>query len=66
MKLRTCDACGEMVSPKATSCPKCGHPLKKKIGKVQGCFQVIFFLIFFGVFVAGFIWCNIQCDSIES
>lgn len=44
MALRKCKECGQQISTKATSCPKCGAVLKKK----TGCFTwlVAGFLIF--------------------
>jgi hypothetical protein len=36
-----CRDCGAAVSKKASACPKCGCPLKKRLGCISGCFTIL-------------------------
>ncbi|CAM4403229.1 TPA: zinc ribbon domain-containing protein [Citrobacter braakii] len=49
MALIKCKECGEQVSDKAASCPKCGAPIAKKNKGPSGCMMVFF--IFVGVLI---------------
>gem|GEM_PF-414018 len=49
MALINCKECGEQVSTKAATCPKCGAPVAKKIKGPSGCMMVI--LIILGLFI---------------
>lgn len=49
MALIKCKECGDQVSDKAASCPKCGAPIAKKNKGPSGCMMV--FLIFVGVLI---------------
>lgn len=47
-KLKRCKSCGEGISKKAASCPKCGEPNKKKMGfMARGCLGLVLFSVFF-------------------
>lgn len=54
MSLKKCKECGNEVSTKAESCPKCGAVFSKKIGGCSGCLLtgivIIFILIVIGSF----------------
>jgi hypothetical protein len=43
----TCDSCGNEISPKAVSCPKCGHP-NPKAKHLSGS-QIFWYLLAAGV-----------------
>lgn len=45
MALIKCKECGEQVSDKAASCPKCGAPNSKKSKGPSGCMMVFFIII---------------------
>ncbi|HAS1069227.1 TPA: zinc-ribbon domain-containing protein [Enterobacter cloacae] len=45
MALIKCNECGEQVSNKAASCPKCGAPIAKKNRGPSGCMMVFFVII---------------------
>ncbi len=47
--LRSCKDCGEKVSKKASACPKCGAPLKRK---TLGAGSFILIIIILGTFIA--------------
>lgn len=49
MALIKCKECGDQVSDKAASCPKCGAPVAKKNKGPSGCMMVL--LIFVGVLI---------------
>lgn len=49
MALIACKGCAEMISPKATACPKCGHPNEKASHLSGG--TVLFALLLVGVFI---------------
>lgn len=40
MSTKQCPSCGGAVSPQASVCPHCGHPLKRAKGQI-GCFGVV-------------------------
>jgi hypothetical protein len=52
-KMIPCRACGEQISDRAQSCPKCGHPTGVKTKAPSGCALVLFALL--GVFIWG-VW----------
>ncbi len=56
MALIECSSCGQGVSDKAKTCPKCGHPVKQAaITKPAGCFlQVISLPFIIGGLIATF------------
>lgn len=41
MALRKCKECGNNVSSKATSCPSCGAPTKKRTSAATGCLVIV-------------------------
>jgi len=45
MALKKCKECGNEVSSKAKTCPKCGAPVKKEIGCGTGLIIILAFLI---------------------
>lgn len=47
MALIKCKECGEVVSSKADSCPKCGAPFRVRVKGPSGCMMV--FLVFLGL-----------------
>lgn len=51
MALIKCPECGNEISEGASSCPQCGHPMKKeKPKKKHGCLiTVVSVIIFFGI-----------------
>jgi predicted nucleic acid-binding Zn ribbon protein len=40
MKLVKCKSCGEDISPKAKTCPKCGHP-QSRVSVIRTLFYII-------------------------
>lgn len=50
-KLITCKDCGNSISKKAKTCPKCGAPTKSKPGCIQNLFSLIILiaLLYWGV-----------------
>ena len=40
-RLTSCRDCGAAVSKKAAACPRCGCPLKKRLGCLGGCFAIL-------------------------
>jgi zinc-ribbon domain len=65
MALRPCPQCKTPVSPKAVSCPKCGHPIAKSAYQKRqefgaGCGVVI--LVAIGAFV---VWVTNEVDKIR-
>jgi uncharacterized paraquat-inducible protein A len=42
-----CSACSSLISRKATSCPKCGHPVPDRFATIKGCFTAIICVVFF-------------------
>ena len=47
MAMIKCSSCGNEISPKAATCPKCGHPNEKAKHLSGG--QIIGYLVFAGV-----------------
>jgi len=64
MSLIICKECGEQVSSKATDCPQCGYPLKKKGNKFfSGCGCLL--VIILGCFLL-FLILSYQGDKVSS
>lgn len=50
--LTKCRACGETISTKALSCPKCGHPIRRATSPTaSGCATIIVLLVFFAFII---------------
>lgn len=45
MALIKCKECGETVSSKADTCPKCGAPFKLRVKGPSGCMMILLVLI---------------------
>jgi len=54
MAMKKCKECGNEVSTKATSCPKCGAVLKKKIGCLTVILAIVGLFVIIGIFGALF------------
>lgn len=50
MALQKCKECGNEISSQASSCPKCGAPVKKSTKKPSGCLVLIIVLIAFIIY----------------
>jgi len=46
MRLIDCPACGQTLSWRAPSCPKCGHPIQRQPARTLGRGRFIFWLVF--------------------
>lgn len=52
-----CKACSEVISDAATTCPKCGHPMKRQKpqkGFFDGCGTVIIIVLLILIVIALF------------
>lgn len=64
MSLGMCPECGAVVSPRATQCPKCGHPLHSTAGLALAIISLVFGVLAFIIFAHAFGVAAIVCGAI--